>query len=143
MEIETGKRLTEDEAIEAGWHKGWLKRRTRQKEEYRKKARMNNLPFCNSCFIRDYPSVKTWKHYTEMKPIKDHIAREKYRPDPKYGKIIGIHRDYECTHIFMDTVKIEGGGQRTFDRKCPGKLSVWIPIDELPEDYFKKSKASK
>jgi len=132
-----GEPMTEDEAISAGWHKGWLRKRIQKREEYRKKARELNLPFCRMCFNRDYPDNKDWKHYTMMRMVKEHKRVQKVRALPNYGQYEGVHRDYVCTHEYPSVILGEGGKVTPITEKCPMKMSLFIPKEALPEDYFK------
>jgi len=138
-----GEPMTDDEAISAGWHKGWLKKRRKTRDEYVRNAKEEYMPFCKLCFNRDYPDLKNWKFYTEMKLIKEHKVVQTARILPTYGQYEGVHRDYVCTHEYPKIIEGKGGKITQVNVKCPMRLSLFVPALALPEDYFKPKKVPK
>jgi hypothetical protein len=99
------------------------RRRRRSKvREYEDRARREGKPFCNRCFILDYPNVKTFDFYTDMKMVEEQVEKEKDPRRANFGKPIGIHRNYIC------------------NRNNRHAHSLWVYAHELEEDYFEKHK---
>lgn len=120
----------EEDVVPADVVKFERRKKAKIMNEYIKKARAVGKPICHACFNRDYPDfLHDWKFYTEMKAIKESPWRVRDSRSPMFNKIGGYHRDYECTHTYMDG---------RVSKKCPGHTSVWIPIDEYEKEKVAK-----
>lgn len=130
MVLTTEGKVEDDIGIDARVEKELARQKAELKKEYMDKAREAGKPICNACFNRDYPDfLKTWKYYTEMKVVKDRPWRSRDTRNPNYGKVTGVHRDYKCTHTFMD---------KRVSKVCPGKTSIWMSQEELEKEKVPK-----
>ena len=136
MPIMTSAGKKEFSVIDIVDQKAETRKRKQKLKEMETKVRAEFLPFCMSCWNRDYPNLNiNWKTYCNMKQIDEKIVKNDNPNSANYEKPIGIFRDYECERTFN---KLDREGKTVTGLQCPGKHSIWIGINELPEDYFKK-----